>query len=266
MGKLPQSRGAAILGGKPASKLAFLAAVRKPAWKLARRQGWRPHISQLLVYFALCLVVCRAEIIDRVAVVVGNRVITESEILREVRLTAFLNGEPLDFGAASRRKTAERLVEQRLIRNEMESNLYPIPAPDAVDQMAKDVENRFPSRVRYEQELQRAGITDEDLKAHLLRQLITLRFIEFRFRPGIQIGEDELNKYFNERLAPELKKAHPETEFTLNDYRAQVEQALVGEIVDKASDTWLKGARERTRIEFRAAAFAAEPARQEAGP
>src|SRR5262249_49424474 len=65
------------------------------------------------------LVLCagRAEIIDRVAVVVGNRVITESEILREVRLTAFLNGAPLDFSAASKRKTAERLVEQRLIRS-----------------------------------------------------------------------------------------------------------------------------------------------------
>src|SRR5262245_28201832 len=109
-----------------------------------------------IVLLALSSAVCRAEIIDRVAVVVGNRVITESEILREIRLTAFLNGEPLDFSAGVRRKTAERLVEQRLIRNEMESNLYPIPAADTVEQMAKDVESRFPSRGQYEQELQRA--------------------------------------------------------------------------------------------------------------
>jgi len=216
-----------------------------------------------LLYIVL-LVACRAEIIDRVAVVVGKRVITESEILREVRLTAFLNGAPPDFSPSSRRRTAERLVEQRLIRNEMESNLYPIPAPDAVEQMAKDVQSKFPSPALYQQALQRAGITEEDLNAHLLRQLITLRFIEFRFRPGIQIGEDELNAYFNQRLAPELRKAHPQGEFSLDDYRAQVEQAVIGEIVDKASDTWLKGAREHTRIEFRAAAFVAEPPRQEA--
>jgi hypothetical protein len=217
-----------------------------------------------ILYIALCVLAGRTEIIDRVAVVVGKRVITESEILREVRLTAFLNGTPIDLSAASRRKTAERLVEQRLIRNEMESNLYPIPAPDAVEQMAKDVQSKFPSRERYQQELQRAGISEEDLNAHLLRQLITLRFIEFRFRPGVQVGEEELNKYFNERFAPKLKKAHPETEFSLDDYRAQVEQAVLGEIVDKASDAWLKAAREHTRIEFRAAAFAADPSRQEA--
>ena len=46
-------------------------------------------------------------------------------------------------------------------------------------------------------------------------------------------------------------------------FRSLAEQALIGELVDKASDTWLKGARDRTRIEFRAAAFAPEPPRQE---
>ena len=230
--------------------------ISEPMWG---RLPARPTL--LCVLLLLCA--GRAEIIDRVAVVVGNRVITESEILREVRLTAFLNGAPVDFSAASKRKTAERLVEQRLIRNEMDSSLYPLPEPEAVDEMAKDLQSKFPNRERYEQELQRAGIAEEDLKAHLRRQLITLRFLEFRFRPGIQVGEDEVNKYFNDRLAPELKKAHPGTEFALDDYREQVEQALIGEMVDKASDTWLKGARDRTRIEFRAAAFAPEPPRRE---
>src|SRR5436309_13062632 len=92
----------------------------------------------------LLLCAGRAEIIDRVAVVVGNRVITESEILREIRLTAFLNGAALDFSAASRRRTAERLVEQRLIRNEIESSRFPEPAPDAVQQTWQDVRSRFP--------------------------------------------------------------------------------------------------------------------------
>jgi len=223
----------------------------------------RAEIIRLLCFF-LALSTCRAEIIDRVAVVVGNRVITESEILREIRLTAFLNGAPLDFSSASKRKTAERLVEQRLIRIEADSSLYPPPEPDAVETLWKEVQSKFASPARYQEELLRAGITEEELKAHLQRQLTTLRFLEFRFRPGIQVGEDEMSKYFSQRLAPELKKKHPEMEFSLDDYRAEVEQALVDEMVDKASGAWLKGARDRTRIEFRAAAFASEPKRQEA--
>ena len=70
-----------------------------------------------------------AEIIDRVAVTVDKRVITESEIVRQIRITAFLNNEQPDFSASSKRVTADRLVEQVLIRRELESTRYSAPAP-----------------------------------------------------------------------------------------------------------------------------------------
>lgn len=217
-----------------------------------------------LLLLLLASVACRAEIIDRIAVTVGNGVITESEILREIRLTAFLNGEPLDFSPAVKRKTAERLVEQRLIGNEIGATLYPLPGAAAAQEMLKQIKDRFPNPAVYQEEMLRVGITEDELQAHLARQLATLSFLDFRFRPGIQIDDDEIRKYFAERLTPELKKAKPGGEFSLNDYRSQVQEALVGERMDKASDAWLKQARERTRIEFRPEAFAPEPPKQEA--
>lgn len=215
-----------------------------------------------LLLVLLASLACRAEIIDRIAVTVGNGVITETEILREIRLTAFLNGEPLDFSPASKRKTAERLVEQRLIANEISSSLYPLPTDAAAQEMLKQIKDRFPNPAFYQEELLRVGVTEDELKAHLARQLATLSFLDFRFRPGIQIGEDEIGKYFAERLAPELKKAKPGGQFSLNDFRSQVREALIGERMDKASDAWLKQARDRTRIEFRPEAFAAEPPKE----
>jgi peptidyl-prolyl cis-trans isomerase SurA len=215
-----------------------------------------------LLLVLLASLACRAEIIDRVAVVVGNGVITESEILREIRLTAFLNGEPLDFSPASKRKTAERLVEQRLIGNEISASLYALPSEPAAQEMLKQIKDRFPNPAAYQEELLRVGITEDELKAHLARQLATLSFLDFRFRPGIQIGEDEIGKYFAERLTPELKKAKPGSQFSLNDFRSQVREALVSERMDKASDAWVKEARGRTRIEFRPEAFASEPPKE----
>lgn len=210
------------------------------------------------------LLACRAEIIDRIAVVVGNGVITESEIVREIRLTAFLEGKPADFSAGSKRRAAERLVEQHLIANEIKVSAYPAPPRDAIEQTLKGIRDGFPTVERYRQELQKAGITEDELKAHLGRQLATLRFLELRFRPGIQISEEEIGKYFSQRLAPELRKAHPGVEFALGDYRTQVEEALIGERVDKASDAWLKEERDHTRVEFRSSVFAPDPPRQEA--
>jgi len=73
-----------------------------------------------------------------------------------------------------------------------------------------------------------------------------------------------MKKYFDERLGPDLKKVQPGGTFSLNDYRPQVQEALVGERIDTASDAWLKEVRNRTRIEFRPQVFAAEPPKQEA--
>ena len=217
----------------------------------------------------LCLLavalVCRAEIIDRIAVTVGDRVITDSEIVREIRLTAFLNGEPVNFGPESKRKTADMLVEQRLIQIENDASLYPPPASEAVEEMLKQQQERFASPAAYKEELRRFGVSEQELKGRLQRQLATLRFLELRFRPGIQVTDEEIAAYFAKRLTPELKKTNPGLEFALTDYREQVEQALIDERVDQASDAWLKAARDHTRIEFRAAVFAADQASRGAG-
>ena len=56
-------------------------------------------------YLAAILIAClavAAEIIDRIAVTVDNRVITESEIMRQIRITAFLNGKQPVFSAADK--------------------------------------------------------------------------------------------------------------------------------------------------------------------
>src|SRR5208283_3476998 len=51
-----------------------------------------------------------AEIVDRIAVSVGNRVITTSDLDRQIRVSAFLNGAKADQSAPARRAMAERMV------------------------------------------------------------------------------------------------------------------------------------------------------------
>ena len=60
----------------------------------------------------------QAEVLDRIAVTVGKQVITESEILRDLRVAAFIDGKPPDMSPAAKRKSADRLVEQILILQE----------------------------------------------------------------------------------------------------------------------------------------------------
>ncbi|MGB7762986.1 MAG: hypothetical protein WBL61_24345, partial [Bryobacteraceae bacterium] len=86
-----------------------------------------------LAALALAATLASAAIIDRIAVSVGSRVITSSDIEREIRVTAFLNGQPPDLSPAGKRAAAERMVEQRLVRHELETSRYPVPQPAEIE-------------------------------------------------------------------------------------------------------------------------------------
>ena len=92
-----------------------------------------------------CLVLLPADIIDRIAISAGNQVITESQIDEEVRVTQFLNGEKLDLSAGERKKAAGRLVEQALVKREMEVSRYPLPPLSDADKQLQMLKAGYPS-------------------------------------------------------------------------------------------------------------------------
>jgi SurA N-terminal domain len=197
----------------------------------------------------------RAAIIDRIAVSVGSRVITATDLDREIRITAFLNNAKPDFSAANKRTTADRMVDQTLVRAEIEVSRYLLPTAAEVDAALKELKNRYPDEAAYRGALAQYGISEEDLKTMLLWQLTLVRFIDARFRPGIQISAEEIRKYFNEHLRPTLEKAQPGKSASLDDYREGIEQTLTGEAANQQVEQWLKDARARTRIDYHAEVF-----------
>jgi hypothetical protein len=193
----------------------------------------------------------RAEIIDRIAVSVGNRVITETDLNREIRVAAFLDGVKPDFSPAGKRATAERMVEQVLIRRELEISRYPVPtAAEVAPVLAAFKKARFPQDEAYQRALAEYGVTDQDVKDLLLWQRTLLLFIEVRFQSGVQVTGQDIQDYFDKVVKPAAEAAHPGQPIDLEDYRDQIEQTLTGQRADRQMDTWLKEARSHTEIVF----------------
>jgi hypothetical protein len=137
-----------------------------------------------------------AEVVDRIAVAVGNRAIKESQIDREIRLTAFLNGATLDFSAPSKRKAADRLIDQTNIRAEMAKGSYAAPSEAEVSGVLTKIKRaRFSKKGEFEQALQTYGITEQELKAHVAWQIQVLHFIDLRFLPAARV-EARVNEAF----------------------------------------------------------------------
>ena len=199
---------------------------------------------------------CRAEIIDRIAVSVADRVITVSDIEREIRVNSFLNGVRPDLSRANKRATADKMVEQKLIQRELETSRYPMPDPAEIDPALVDFKAaHFQEDADYARSLADYGITGQDVRNELLWQRTLLRFIEIRFRPGVQVSDQDIQKYFDETVAPSARAAHPGEPVTLEDYRSGIEEKLTGDRADQEMDRWLNEARKRNAIVYHEEAF-----------
>ena len=198
----------------------------------------------------------RGEIIDRIAVSVGNQAITTSDLDREIRVTAFLNRKQPDLTPAARRETADRMVEQRLILRELENSRYPAPPVSEIDPvLEKFKKDNFKGEEDYLQALSKSGVTDPEVRDELLWQRRLLGFIDLRFRPSIQVSDQEIEDYFRKTVEPAARLAHPGQPVTLEEYRDAIEEKLTGDQVDKQMSAWLDRTRERSQVVVHVEAF-----------
>ena len=188
-----------------------------------------------------------AVIIDRIAVTVGNRVIKDSDIERDIRITDFLNGDKLDFSPSERRKAAQRLIDQAIIRREVDTGRYAAPSPGEIEAFLQQVKNHRLS-------LQPYGITQQELEAHVRWQITVLHFIEQRFRPAVLVPDQEIQDYYRAHM-PEFRDSKTGSVPAVDDVRDRIEDILAEPKVNKEFEDWLTRARQRTKIEYREASL-----------
>jgi hypothetical protein len=189
------------------------------------------------------------EIIDRIAISVGNQVITESQIGEEIRLTGFLNQEKLNLDPGEKKAAADRLIEQTLVRREMEFSRYPLPELSDTGQSLKSIRARYKSDADYQQALDTYGITEDGLKRRLWWQATLLRFIDYRFRPGIQIPDADVQAFYQQELA-KWKQEGIQPVPSLEDVRDNIEQTLTEQRIDQALDRWLADTRTQVAVRY----------------
>jgi hypothetical protein len=211
--------------------------------------------AAVLVAIALAAAIpSPAEIVDRVAVSVGNQVITESRILVELRVTAFLNRTETDLSPEARRDAADRLVEQLLIRREMEASGYPLPAESEADAPEKALIASVGGDAAYEDTVRKYGVTREEVKHQLWWQITTVRFIDYRFRPAVQAPRAAVLDEYNREV--EQWKARGETNIpSFDDSRATMEQIVLEQRANQALEVWLGETRKQVSIIYHKDAF-----------
>ncbi|HEY2842838.1 MAG TPA: hypothetical protein VGJ09_04280 [Bryobacteraceae bacterium] len=191
----------------------------------------------------------RADTLDRIAVTVGKDVITESQVILDLDVAAFLDHRAVDLSPSAKRQAAERLVDQLLILREAADSHVTLPSTEA----AKGLVAPYAAESGYQAELKQYGISEADLAAHLLAGLRTLTFTNLRFRPDALVPEEEIRNYYDKTVRESKAPAAPVPSFEAS--RDSIEKLLVEQHVLDALDQWLVMTRSAAHIGYREKAF-----------
>ena len=205
---------------------------------------WRPMCLLLL---SSCLL--KAVIIDRIAIAVGNSIVKDSDIRRDIRVTDFLNSQAVSLEESVRRAAANRLIDQIFIRREIEIGDYPMATPrQANEELDHLVNERFKTEIALENSLKHYELTPADLRSHFQWQLTVLSFIDARFKPAVLVSDADVAKYYSAHKGA-LQRQYPGKN-SANELRPQITNLLAAERVDKLFFAWLDEQRKQAKFTY----------------
>lgn len=217
--------------------------------------------SLQLVLLVLLATSCAwaGKIIDRIVVVVNGRPLLQSDWDIAVRFQALQHGRGFKPDAESRRAAFDRIVEQELIRQQMQG-LY-TPEPEAIQQRERDIRALYPEAstdAGWDRVLDSYGFTRQQIEAAIVAELQTLRFVDIRLRPTVRVDPAEIESYYRDKLVPEVRKRGAEPD-SLADLSDQIRELLIEEKINRVFLDWIASLRTQSKIEVFADDEGAQP-------
>jgi hypothetical protein len=208
----------------------------------------------------------KAQMLDSVVAVVNNQVILASDIDLELRVFRLLPiGSRVDF---TRAKALERLITRGLIEQQIlleDPHGLDVAPKDLEDSLAELRQNLPACKSRdcltaegWSSYLATLGLTPARVSEYWARRMAVLRFIELRFRSGIRITPEEIQKYYQETLVP--KYAKPQDAPPLEKLSPRIQEILLQQRVNSLLGDWVKSLQDQGQVEV------LDPALREAAP
>ncbi|MFZ0580783.1 MAG: hypothetical protein WAM23_06585 [Candidatus Acidiferrales bacterium] len=184
-----------------------------------------------------------AQEIDGVAARIEDDIITESEVHELAAFQKLVDGE-----SKPRQELLRELIDQWMIRNEATATKYGQPSAEDVDRAYSEFVKQFPSPQEFEKRCAAAGLTEAAVRRMVAQQLYLSRFIDYRFRPSAQVTDEQVEAYYHDEFAPQLK-ARNQPVPPLDDVDDTIREVLIQRAINERSTKWLDDSRDALRID-----------------
>lgn len=188
-----------------------------------------------------------ARVVDRIVARIEEDIILQSQVRELGAFQQLIEGH-----AESDDKLLDELIEQWVVETEATASHFPQPAQSEVDRELTRVREHFASPENYASRLKELGLSATQVRQLLSRQIYVERYLDYKFRPSVQIDPADIDAYYKKELLPELAKKNQPA-----PARAAVEQQIRELLIQrKISDLtakWLDDTKSRLKIEIETA-------------
>jgi hypothetical protein len=200
-------------------------------------------LSAALLVAAAAGPLASQEIVDRIVARVENDVILLSDIRALSRYQQFVDGK-----SESDAQVLDRLIDQWIVRTEMDVAHFPHPSDADIDRSLSGLKKSFASEEEYEARKKQCSLSEAELRAMAASQVHMSNYLDSRFRPAVQLDSKAIEDFYQNAVVA-AAKARGQEPPTLEAARDLIEEALVQRGINEQADVWLKESRARLHIE-----------------
>ena len=206
-------------------------------------------------------------VLDRAVAVVNKHVILASDLDDEIRLSV-LDPNTVPQIELTRQQALDQLISRALIEQQIrQQDMQAIePSQEEVNARLHQIRSVVPNCIRqncasdagWKAFLAAHGLTEERVEAYLRYRVEILRFIEQRFRQGIQISPQQVETYYHNTLLPQYAPGGSVP--TLDQVAPRIQEILLQQEVNMLFDNWLTNLRQQGDVEVLDPELAPQPA------
>ena len=192
-----------------------------------------------------------AEVIDRIVAIVNGRIILQSDWDEALCYEALLSNRKLEqFTDDERRALLDRLIDQELLREQMNSSDFRHATDDEVSARLADARKQYPEAETPEgwrTLMARYHLTEKDLTTRIRQQIDLTRLVDARLRPTVEIDSKSVEAYYRDQFVPKLKQSGA-SEVNLADVSSKIRDLLTEQKVSELLVSWLHTLRSEGQV------------------
>ena len=182
-------------------------------------------------------------VVDRIVARIEGDIILQSQVRELGAFKQLLEGH-----AESDDQLLSELIEQWMVQTEAAASHFPDPAQTEVDSEMTRLAASFASPEAYSAKLRELELSAEEVRRMLTRQIYIERYLDYKFRPTVQIEAADIDAYYKNELLPELAKQKQPAPRQA-DVEEQIREVLVQRGISNLAAKWLDETKSRLKIE-----------------